>query len=273
MSPHLPSEIHKPAPAVGFSSTTMRPRRLTIPVSGVLLFAAGIFAAAAQPSNPVTTAPVYVPDYSHAGAPLPNGVIEWDAESKTVDATNGQDVAKFDFSFTNISPGTIAILSGRGSCGCTTVELPPTPWIIPAGGTGELGASINLAGKVGMIFKYAIISTDKGTKNLMLRVNILPAPPPAAMSDEARARGVAAAKIDRQAVFKGDCVNCHAQNVAGKFGPKSVPSVMRPIPAPPWCPTCTISKSQRARNSGALGSRLANPARSCPPLPLRKAVR
>jgi mono/diheme cytochrome c family protein len=38
------------------------------------------------------------------------------------------------------------------------------------------------------------------------------------MSEAERTRGVAAAKIDRQAVFKGDCVSCHAKIVEGKYG-------------------------------------------------------
>lgn len=174
--------------------------------------------ATSQPSNGVASAPVYVPDYSHAYSPLPNGVIAWDAEQKTVDVTNGEALARFEFSFTNVSPGEVTILSGRGSCSCTIVQLPETPWLIPAGGTGQFSAVINLAGKTGSIFKMAIIATDKGTKNLALRVNILPSPAPGSMSAEERARGVMAAKLDRQAVFKGDCVNCHAKNVDGKFG-------------------------------------------------------
>jgi mono/diheme cytochrome c family protein len=52
----------------------------------------------------------------------------------------------------------------------------------------------------------------------MLRINILPAPPAPPMSDAERAQGVAAAKVDRQAVFKGDCASCHAKNVEGKYG-------------------------------------------------------
>jgi mono/diheme cytochrome c family protein len=52
----------------------------------------------------------------------------------------------------------------------------------------------------------------------MLRVNILPAPPAPPLSDAERARGMAAAKVDRQAVFKGDCASCHAKNVEGKYG-------------------------------------------------------
>ena len=184
----------------------------------VLSFTGGFFTAAGQPSNAVASPPMYVPDYSHANFPLPDGMIAWDASQKTVVATNGQDFARFDFSFTNVSPGSIAILSGRGSCSCTTVQLPETPWLIPAGGTGVIGATINLAGKFGTVAKYAFISTDKGTKSLMLFATIQPPPPPGTMTEEERARGVMAAKLDRQAVFKGDCATCHARNVEGKFG-------------------------------------------------------
>jgi len=182
-----------------------------------ILFA-GIFSAAGQTSNGVASASVYVPDYSHANDPLPNGLLAWDAEQKTLDATNGQAAARYDFSFTNVSPGLITILSGHGSCSCTTLQMPAMPWIVPAGGTGQFNATVDIAGKTGILFKYAIISTDKGTKNLLLRVNIPPPPPVAPMSEEERARGIAAAKIDRQAVFKGDCVTCHAKNVEGKYG-------------------------------------------------------
>jgi mono/diheme cytochrome c family protein len=186
--------------------------RIILAIIGSLLFTAGIFDGASQPSNTVTSAPVFVPNYSHAISPLPNGIIAWDAEQKTTDATNGQASAEFDFKFANISPNPITILEGHGSCSCTTVALPQTPWVIPAAGTGEFVATINLAGKVGKIFKYAIITTDKGTKNLLLTVNI-PPPPAITMNVEQRARGIAAAKLDRQAVFKGDCVNCHAKNI------------------------------------------------------------
>ncbi|HEX7654797.1 MAG TPA: cytochrome c, partial [Verrucomicrobiae bacterium] len=30
--------------------------------------------------------------------------------------------------------------------------------------------------------------------------------------------GIAAAKLDRQAIFKGDCASCHLKNVAGRYG-------------------------------------------------------
>ena len=38
------------------------------------------------------------------------------------------------------------------------------------------------------------------------------------MTAAQRAAGIAAAKVDRQAVFKGDCAACHRKNVLGQFG-------------------------------------------------------
>jgi mono/diheme cytochrome c family protein len=38
------------------------------------------------------------------------------------------------------------------------------------------------------------------------------------MTDADRERGVAAAKVDRQAVFKGDCASCHIAKGTGKYG-------------------------------------------------------
>ena len=68
-----------------------------------------------------------------------------------------------------------------------------------------------------MLIKFADVSTDKGTKKLSMRINILPLVIPK-LTDEERARDLAAAKIDRQAIFRGDCANCHANNIQGKYG-------------------------------------------------------
>ena len=247
--------------------------------AALMVFAAGIFTAAAQPATAVTTAPVYVPDYTHANEPLPDGVIAWDQLTKETDATNGQDFARFVFTFTNVAQkidiglatnvtwatnfttvtnagfwarisgnkfsqvasavsttnvvavtnsstlAPVTILSVHPSCGCTTAELPPVPWTIPGGSNGVIKVAVNLAGKSGVVFKSVNISTDKGKKDLMLKINIQAAPPAPPMSDEERARGLAAAKLDRQAVFKGDCISCHAKNVEGKYGQQLFASV------------------------------------------------
>jgi mono/diheme cytochrome c family protein len=175
---------------------------------------------AATPVNPVptvTSTPLYVPDYSHAGQPLPQGVIAWDGLMKALDAVQGQDFARFTFSFTNISKDNVTILNVRPSCGCTTAQLPPVPWTIPPGSSGIIKLNVNLANKVGTLFKSAKVTTDKGNKDLMLRINILPAAA-VKMTAAQLAEGIARAKADRQAVFKGDCASCHAKNIEGKYG-------------------------------------------------------
>jgi mono/diheme cytochrome c family protein len=112
----------------------------------------------------------------------------------------------------------VTILNVHPSCGCTTAELPPVPWMLPPGTNSTIRVSVNLAGKSGSLFKTVDVSTDKGKTTLMLRINILPAPPPRPMTEAERAKGVEAAKIDRQAVFKGECASCHAKDVNGKYG-------------------------------------------------------
>ena len=219
----------------------------------------------------VTTPPVYVPDLSHANAPLPDGVLAWDELTKATDAAADQQQAHFVFSFTNVAkridlglatnvtcitnfttvtnssswarfwgkktsrvasivsntnivtvtnlvkPIPVTILSVHPSCGCTTAELPPTPWTIAPGTNGQIRLTVDLRGKSGTLFKTVNVSTDKGSKTLMLRINMLPRVIPK-LTDEERARDVAAAKIDRQAVFRGDCAKCHSDNIQGKYG-------------------------------------------------------
>jgi mono/diheme cytochrome c family protein len=257
----------------------MNVRRISI-AAGVLGIAlATVFSLLAQPvpapapaPMPVTTAPTYVPDFSHQNDPLPDDVLAWDATQKTVTVTNGLDFARFTFYFTNVyakaeiglatnvmyttnftvvtnrgfwsvisgnryqstahviantnrvtvtnslKPELVTILSVHPSCGCTTAEIPPPPWMLPPGTNSQIKVNVNLAGKSGSVFKYVTVTTDKGKMNLNLVINILPAPPAPPMTEAQRAAGVAAAKIDRQAVFKGDCASCHAKNVEGRYG-------------------------------------------------------
>jgi cytochrome c553 len=163
--------------------------------------------------------PMYVPDYSHSGMPLPAGILAWDGQSKTTDVSDDDDFAHFQFTFTNISPGDVVLLSVHPSCGCTTADVHQMPWMIPAGSNGTFSAKINLnvAGHSGMIFKRITVATDKGSQDLALRVNIHPAVMRPLSSNE-RQMGRNMAKMDRQAVFHGDCASCHAKRVNGKYG-------------------------------------------------------
>jgi mono/diheme cytochrome c family protein len=188
-------------------------------VAGVVLIAAKLLADNAVPSNSIATMPVYVPDMSHVIGSLPDGVLAWNDLMKSVEATADQDEAHFTFNFTNVSPGNVTILDAHGSCGCTTAQLPQLPWTIPPGTNGQIGVTVNLnaTGKSGSLLKTVNVSTDKGSKVLMVRISFLP-PVIRVLTDEERAQQMAAAKVDRQAVFKNDCASCHAKPATGKYG-------------------------------------------------------
>ena len=114
-------------------------------------------------------------------------------------------------------PVPVAILDVHPSCGCTTAQLPPLPWIIAPGTNGQIGLTVNLAGKTGMQIKTVNVKTDKGFKRLDLKVTILPPVVPTQSAAD-RARALEMAKADRQAVFRGDCASCHVKPGAGKYG-------------------------------------------------------
>jgi len=197
----------------------MKLRRIFVcGIAGIVLVGARIFAADSNPTNlVVTTSPVYVPDTSHASEALATNTLVWDSTSKETNATADAGNAHFVFSFTNVSAGNVVILNVRTSCGCTTAQLPPLPWIIPAGTNGQIGAIVNFAGKSGTLLKTMTVTSDKGFQTLMLKITILPPVIPTLTAAD-RERNMIAAKADRQAVFRGDCATCHVKPGEGKYG-------------------------------------------------------
>jgi len=117
----------------------------------------------------------------------------------------------------SIVPTSITILDVHPSCGCTTAQLPNLPWTINPGGNGQIPITVNIEGKIGTLFKSVTVKTDKGMKQLLLQITIAQPVQPT-MNDAERARDIAAAKIDRQAVFHNDCATCHVKNGDGKYG-------------------------------------------------------
>ncbi len=150
-------------------------------------------------------------------APLPAGILAFDAETKETTLKPGELAATYLFQLTNVSPAEITISRVQPSCGCTTAQLPPMPWKIPAGGTGQIPVNMNVQGKSGVVMKTLTVFTDKGQKTLMLKTTILQ-PDPKLMSAADRERNQLLAKADRQAVFKGDCARCHVEPAIGKVG-------------------------------------------------------
>ncbi len=216
--------------------------------AGTLFAALELSAADATSTNGmVTSPPVYVPDTTHADQPLPDGVLAWDSLMQTTNAAADLDAVRFSFSFTNIAsrtdilavtnfsltadfangtnvtfmtnlvPDKVTILDVHASCGCTQPETPPLPWVVAPGGQGEFSATVNLEGHTGMMIKSITVFTDKGYKDLYVRINVLPPVIPT-LTDAERAHDLEIAKADRQAIFKGDCVKCHVKPGIGKYG-------------------------------------------------------
>jgi mono/diheme cytochrome c family protein len=231
----------------------------------VIVAGAGILVAQNMPPNAlVTSNPVYKPDFSHESEPMPNGVMVWDATTKTTNVPQGSLSAHLVFYFTNIAaqvqtmqvtnvtkvshmaaPGAstrlatlllastvsvtnvvwvtnsvslpVTIGTVHPSCGCTTAQLPSLPWTLPPGTNGQIGVTVNLAGKFGTIVKSVHVGTDHGSRDLIVQITITPLDIKP-LTDAERARQMAIAKVDRQAVFKNDCAICHMSRGQYKYG-------------------------------------------------------
>lgn len=198
----------------------MKLRQILFLATAIFSFAQ-LFAADIQSSkdNSVASEPVYVPDTSHENDALPDNVFAWNGTILSTNISADADKAYFLMAFTNISSGKVAIMDVHPSCGCTTADVPQMPWIIPPGAHEEIPVSVNLniAGNSGIIFKSVHIATDKGSKDIYLRMEFKPAQP-VVMSDEEREKFVMASRADRQAIFKGSCADCHVKKGEGKYG-------------------------------------------------------
>jgi mono/diheme cytochrome c family protein len=152
--------------------------------------------------------------------PAPNvPTLVFDAETKQYDAKPGDRVAPFTFNLTNVWTNEIVITQVHASCGCTTAKLPATPWHIPPGGSGSVGAQVNLAGKMGLVTKTLTFYTSAGNRIVTLKVKIPPAGTSlAGMSAADRQAAMARAAADPQAIFRGDCAKCHVDKGARTLG-------------------------------------------------------
>src|SRR5215469_16959713 len=170
----------------------------------------------ANADNVITTKPVYVPDLSHENDHLDLTKMTWDKTMITTNVSADTAKAYVLFSFKNVSTNTITFADVHGSCSCTTPQLPPLPWRIPAGSTGQIGATVNIAGKFGTVVKSVHVGTDAGSRDLYIQITILPPKIPV-LTDADRIRQMAIAKVDRQAVFKNDCAVCHEKNGENRY--------------------------------------------------------
>ena len=144
-------------------------------------------------------------------APKPNPLV-WDAMEKTLEVKPGGDKATFEFNVTNTSDAPVEIRQIQPSCGCTVASMPSTPWILEAGAKGSFSAVLDYEGKTGKVSKLLHVYSTAGVQALSVTVDIPD-------TEEARrARNQQLAVMDRQAVFRGECANCHVVPTVGQKG-------------------------------------------------------
>ncbi|HXT11530.1 MAG TPA: c-type cytochrome [Candidatus Angelobacter sp.] len=154
----------------------------------------------------------------HEPPPSLDKYIGFDAVRKEVSVTNGAPEAEFTFNLTNISSSEVTINYIQGSCHCTEAQMPATPWKISPKQTGTFTATMQLAGVPpgGTKTKTLTVGSDKGFKILYVKTTVLPEPE--AMTAAGRVKNRMMAVADRQAVFKGDCAQCHAATAMDSSG-------------------------------------------------------
>jgi mono/diheme cytochrome c family protein len=176
--------------------------------------------AVLRPSKPLTNGFTYAaPARASAAAPSASAnALQFDSKEKTVNVKSGETEAKFVFAVTNVSKEELTIMSVHTSCGCTAAKLPSTPWVLKPGEGGEVGATMNLAGKFGTVTKTVTVVSTVGSVPLFVKA-VLPKDAYEQMQRMGdRSRNLQIAAADRQAVFRGDCARCHVDPTVGKLG-------------------------------------------------------
>ncbi len=154
-----------------------------------------------------------------ARAARPGGFADaliFDATTKELQAKAGEANLTFSFNFTNSAAEPAVIDSVRTSCGCTVARVPNLPWTVAPGEAGEFSVVLDARGKQGTVTKSVFVNSSLGMKALTIRAVIGGAN--SGMGGDDRLRNMQIALADRFAVFKGECVSCHAQPAAGKMG-------------------------------------------------------
>ena len=144
--------------------------------------------------------------------------LEWDAVTKTVSSRPGELKLEMAYAFTNVSAAEVVIQHVATSCGCSVAKIPVKPWSLPPGTNGQINVTVDLRGRRGVLSKSVYVVTSRGLVVLGATVNIAATPPATAVAMNDRGKNIQIAKVDRQAVFKGDCARCHATPAKGKMG-------------------------------------------------------
>lgn len=195
-------------------SSAVGPGLRSRPFFSLSLLAAAVALAGFQPAHAQSPTPpeqkvVILGPKEETGLAL-------DAASKEYAAKPGEESYTFHFAVKNTSAKELVINQVRTSCGCTIAKLPSQPWHIAPGEGGDIALIMDLRGKTGTISKTATIDLPTSFKELAITVHV---PDPTALPNPNRDINQQLALLDRQAIFRGECADCHVQPARNQMGP------------------------------------------------------
>lgn len=204
-----------PLPPLGSSLPRRDPVKRVTPLptaEGTLQAARAPAPGIGQPlANPIVrTTPVAVTKVDPTA-------LSWDAREKELRLQAGESEARFVFAFTNVTKSDVTLERIQTSCGCTAARLPMQPWVIPAGGRGDISVVMDVRGKYGTVTKTATVYSSAGPFQLMVK-SIMPTQTAGERPMGDRARNLQIAGADRQAALRGECATCHVTPAVGKTG-------------------------------------------------------
>lgn len=143
--------------------------------------------------------------------------LVWDKKSIESEASHETRVLILRFPFSNSETAPVFINEIKTSCGCVEPLAPELPWAIVPGVAEELEVKVNIRGKKGTFQQSLEVLTQDKTTELLIKVEIED-PVHRPMTVEERNGNLAKSKADRQAIFKGNCIECHVKPTHRKYG-------------------------------------------------------
>ena len=143
----------------------------------------------------------------------------WDSEMKEISAHPGDESGECFFICTNVSSTNVVIDFVSTSCGCTTLELPDTPWTLAPGKDGKITATVDFEAMEGVFARQVYVQYGTNSVILEIKVNApITATNTPTTTEAERLLNRQIATTDRQAIFKNDCARCHATPAQMKTG-------------------------------------------------------
>jgi hypothetical protein len=128
---------------------------------------------AKKEADPTATTPAASTEVKPEG---PLAVFEFETMDHDFGTIKEGDVVEYTYKFKNTGDAPLIIQDAAGSCGCTVPNWPKDP--IPAGGSGEITAKFNSAGKKELQNKTVTVTANTFPKRTVLKFKAMVTPKP-----------------------------------------------------------------------------------------------